>query len=115
MVNPTKIQYNLIKIFYGDTLIYEAYNAYFATILEEDPETAYYAKKLLEAHTAYYVYYVEKNETKADAKDAFIAAYEFLQTLDKNEVDEDFFNTYLKEIYDFVIETFETLDDSAEN
>jgi len=115
MVSPTGIQYNLLKIFYGDTLIYDAYNAYFKTILGNDEATILYAKRLLEAHTAYYVYHVEKQELKNEAKQSFISACEKLQSLDKSEVEEEFFETYLKAMFDYVNEKHDALENGSEN
>ena len=108
-LNPTNMQFNFINLLGGSAKFHGAYNEYFAS-LTEDTTTLNYAKKLTDAHIAYCVYFIARGEGVEEAKEAFKSAYEELVALDSTGVDTDFYNTYLKPIYDSITEHYEELD-----
>ena len=108
-LNPTNIQFNFINLLGGSAKFYGAYNEYFAS-LTDDEATLNYAKKLTDAHLAYCVYFISHGEAVEEAKGAFKDAYETVAALDIGSIDSDFYNTYLKLIYDSLTEHYEALD-----
>jgi hypothetical protein len=108
-LNPTNIQFNFINLLGGSAKFYGAYNEYFAS-LTDDEATLGYAKKLTDAHLAYCVYFISHGDAVEEAKEAFKDAYEAVAALDTESIDSDFYNTYLKLIYDSLTGHYEALD-----
>ena len=113
-LSPTNVQYNLLNVFCGDDMFYDAYKAYFANIIGNDEKTLEFSEKLLNTHTSYCAYFVATKDKAEEAKEIFRSDFEAIKALNNSEINADFYETYLKALYDTLNEKYEALDTEEE-